>query len=1131
MRSLQSKRFFLSLFRALLVFLALVMALLAFLVSSQTGTRYALGLAVEAVDGLAVSRVQGTLLGPLVLRGVEYSGSTLEVNLPQVELDWTLRDLWKRELNVTRLKVTGGTVVVVEPAVQPEDVPFKGLVLPESLGLPVSLSLSDASVRQLAVHTSAAQITIGSLALDGVLDRAGDEASEIAAENTVNLKWSDLALLEPGQGKGELRVVSATGALTVSGEPVDYTVQGNTLLELQNAQSIQLAVAGEGDQRGLRLNKVNSSLAGGEVMGDVRLSWSQGIGARVALEGAGFEPEQWHEDFPGNLDFKLRASIENDQFAVEQLALEGVVREEPVALDAVLSIAGDAAAVDSFNGSIGSTRFFADGHMGSELNFKWQVNSPDLEALLPDARGSFQSEGSLTGSRDQPSLRGSFALNAAKYDGYAAQSVTANVAIDLATDVSSVSPTELSRVAQSAPSTLALQVKGLRVQDTTVSAATLALDGTLGSHTLNVSAVTDSGDLAAKLAGGWHDGTWSGVWQQGEIAPATLAGWKLQAPHSLTLSREQQKIEQACWRVSGSSDTSDSDTEHRGSACYSATRTPARTLVDFKLQSLALAYFEPLAPQEVRLEGQINAIGSLQQLDGGNVALNATIDSSPAALHGDSTLFVQSLALDPGRITVNGTAAELRAAVELPFSAGGGLDGTVVLNDLGTAAASPLSGRLEASVPDLSFLSVISSEIEKLSGSATLLFSLAGTVQAPRPEGELLVENMQLALLTPGIVLEEVTLSASGDTAGNIAFVGSALSDGGRLGVEGGGQWVVSGDADNQSINPGAFTARIRGDNFRFWNTRDAVLRGSPDLALSLSDEKIRLEGEVFIPRARITPVELPPSAVRPSDDQVIILPEEGEINALEQQVSENGVYADLKLRLGDDVSIDGFGFKGGLGGELGITMAPGKPVLASGELNVVDGEYRAFGQGLVVERGQLLFAGGDIENPGLNIRAQRRPAADVVVGVNVTGQLQKPSVKLFSEPDMGSSNQLAWLVLGRPFENTSGAETDYISQAALLLGIQGGDYLAKGVGEKLGLDTVGIETGSGEAGAASDVNQAALVVGKYLTPRLYISYGVGLLDSLSTVKLRYQINDRWNLVTESSPIASGGDLNYTIER
>jgi hypothetical protein len=41
----------------------------------------------------------------------------------------------------------------------------------------------------------------------------------------------------------------------------------------------------------------------------------------------------------------------------------------------------------------------------------------------------------------------------------------------------------------------------------------------------------------------------------------------------------------------------------------------------------------------------------------------------------------------------------------------------------------------------------------------------------------------------------------------------------------------------------------------------------------------------------------------------------------------------------------------------------------------------------------------------------------------------------------------------------------------------------------------------------------------------------VGLLESISTVKLRYQFNDRWNVVTESSPLASGGDLNFSIER
>ena len=105
------------------------------------------------------------------------------------------------------------------------------------------------------------------------------------------------------------------------------------------------------------------------------------------------------------------------------------------------------------------------------------------------------------------------------------------------------------------------------------------------------------------------------------------------------------------------------------------------------------------------------------------------------------------------------------------------------------------------------------------------------------------------------------------------------------------------------------------------------------------------------------------------------------------------------------------------------------------------------------------------------------------------------------------------------------------IAQAAIDLGLKGGNFIADRFGGDLGVDTIGFETGSGEAGAASDVNEAALVVGKYLSPGLYVSYGIGLFDSVSTVRLEYSLNKHWKVSTESSTIGSGGDVSYTIER
>ena len=57
-----------------------------------------------------------------------------------------------------------------------------------------------------------------------------------------------------------------------------------------------------------------------------------------------------------------------------------------------------------------------------------------------------------------------------------------------------------------------------------------------------------------------------------------------------------------------------------------------------------------------------------------------------------------------------------------------------------------------------------------------------------------------------------------------------------------------------------------------------------------------------------------------------------------------------------------------------------------------------------------------------------------------------------------------------------------------------------------------------------------ALVLGRYLSPRLYVSYGVSLTEQFNTFKLRYTLGDHWTVRTELGT-ASGADLVYSIDK
>jgi translocation and assembly module TamB len=170
------------------------------------------------------------------------------------------------------------------------------------------------------------------------------------------------------------------------------------------------------------------------------------------------------------------------------------------------------------------------------------------------------------------------------------------------------------------------------------------------------------------------------------------------------------------------------------------------------------------------------------------------------------------------------------------------------------------------------------------------------------------------------------------------------------------------------------------------------------------------------------------------------------------------------------------------------------------------------------------LFSSGPIDNPGLDLRAVRR-GDEVTAGAQVSGTLKSPRLKLFSTPPMPDSGILSYLVLGQSPQGSSAAQSAMLYRAATALGMSGGgNQLFAGISKTLNLDNFEFESSSKGEGAS-------LLIGKYLTPSLYISYGVGLFKAVNTFKLRYRLSKRLNLETATSSDYSSADLIYTLER
>jgi translocation and assembly module TamB len=471
------------------------------------------------------------------------------------------------------------------------------------------------------------------------------------------------------------------------------------------------------------------------------------------------------------------------------------------------------------------------------------------------------------------------------------------------------------------------------------------------------------------------------------------------------------------------------------------------------------------------------------------------------------------LAFAPGRMQLDLDAEKAGIDLALPLQANAGsLAGQATLSaDRQGWSDARLTGKVLARLPDIAFVDQLLPDVSNLHGRLDGEFRVAGTLAAPRLQGNLLLSGARAQLDTPGLQLEDMRIELTGQPDGEIQLDARTRSGDGEL--------QVRGKATLAGAQPGA-QLRIEGDNFRVMNTLEAEIDASPRLDVSLNRQRIDVNGSVLIPRAEIRPQQLSGSAVAASPDQVII--EDGEPAGAG---ADFPVYARVRFTMGDAVRFDGLGLTGRLGGSVVVVDEPGQPTRASGELNINDGRYRAYGQELTIRRGRLLFAGGPLSEPGLDIEAVRQPVPDILAGVKVRGNLQQPVVTTFSEPPMSQSEQLSWLVLGRSMQdNTSDSEQSALNNAALMLGLTGGESLGKQLGEKIGVDEVEVTSNAG------DTTSASLLVGKYLTPKLLVSYGVGLFEPVSTLRLRYTLSSKWKLVGEASELRSGADLFYVIE-
>jgi len=114
-------------------------------------------------------------------------------------------------------------------------------------------------------------------------------------------------------------------------------------------------------------------------------------------------------------------------------------------------------------------------------------------------------------------------------------------------------------------------------------------------------------------------------------------------------------------------------------------------------------------------------------------------------------------------------------------------------------------------------------------------------------------------------------------------------------------------------------------------------------------------------------------------------------------------------------------------------------------------------------------------------------------------------------------------MLTGRPLAEVGSQDSNALVGAITTLGINQGQNLTNQIRSQLGLDTLAITS-------TGDVANSSLTLGKYLTPRIFIQYGIGLFETESTLAVDYTLSERVKLEAKSGSTQSL-DITYTVER
>ena len=1094
------------------VLLLASVGLVSWLLFTTSGARWVAGQVTSRfVPQIQYQSLDGTIAGELTVRDLRFTGppDTAQIRIGRIVVNPTLSMLFSRVLRIDRAEVEALVLTLpdqpkpdddeplwVEP---PVEIQVKDFALHDGVVIRGGKRL--VSVKQLGIE---ARWTRDELTIDRLDLLSGDIAGDLAVKGRVepsaktlraqlNATWRNVVIPERLAG----RELATQGELVVDGTPQRYAVSSRGEVGPPgDPTKFALQVNGTDTHALIRQLTLEQRAGNFAVNGDVAfapVAWDIKVLARA------FDPGALLAGWSGrvNLDLATRGQMRDAGPAghLEIASLSGELRGRPLAGGGALDFAAPSQVSGDLRLSSGRSRVSVRGESTEQQQVDATVKLAvaSLNDWLPDTQGSLSGDFRVRGAWPKLTIEGAAD---GKGLGVGAARV-AKVHVDAAVE-SPLDPAGKVRVNAQKVSTAGFEFATVHIE----------ASGNQAKHSFSLNADGEKLHASVALTGALDRGAWRAELSKLVLQAPDVPRVALRAPAKVAIDANQYEISEACF-----------DAE-KGAMCMAAKAQASGALTaHYSFEKVPLGLASALLPKALpgQLRGEVDGRGDVARGADGAWTGQARIESAEAQLAMDEDgasalgqhtwLLYKDLAVDA---QLHGLTASAHLTAGLQD--GGTLKATLEARDL-AAVAPAISGQIDASLPTIAPFAGFVPTVANLNGSVSARILLGGTVKAPEITGTVNAQQLQADLGALGIELRDGRVEAEAQRGGGFLLAGSVASGKGHVEFKG------------TMSERGVVDVKVLGQNFQAADIPAANVVLTPDLALTGDPKGYLLKGEVSIPRADINiqkfPQDSPPGA---SPDVVVV--RNGKDEVREQEASTLPLTAAIRVRFGEKIKVAGYGLDATVTGQLDVREAPGMPTMGSGTLQV-SGTYKAYGQDLTIKDGRLLFAGSPLDNPRLAIVAMREITEKQSTGLRVAGTAKQPVITVISDPNVGEADALSYLVTGKSLNDVgsaSGGSQDALASATRSLEGGAAGLVAKRVGQRLGLDEATVEENEMIGGSA-------LTIGEYLSPRLYLSYGVGLFEPGEVIALKYRLTKGVGVKVQRGNEETRAGVEYRIER